>query len=307
MYKLVRYTLILSLSILAFSCDDSEDEKEFYNTSPISGDCSLQTYTYSQVLDSAGVTYRNIQINRDFDYTGDNLTSYTYSLDYMVLDTNMVEQRQSQSYQIDFSYNDDGTFSNVTSGTEELLEIVNVDGRLYSLKGTTTSGGTFELVFEYDDQNRVEYIVNAEDVGSDKAEITYFKMTYNDAGDVSRLAYMDGDFEFAYNEYRYNEDMRNPTQGMVFYIISLVEAGSFDIYGDPSTLSGSISEFFRLYVYNTQSEDYDYTDWMSTEYIMEFNYQVNDKNYPVSSNYKVDFTDTIKETYNETYSYTNCQ
>ncbi|OHX65369.1 hypothetical protein [Flammeovirga pacifica] len=307
MYKLIRYALIFSLSILAFSCDESEDENEFFNTSPITGDCSLSSYTYVQSLDSASVNFRYIEINKDYEYTESQLTSYTYDLEYTVLDTNYVRQSQTRAYKIDFSYNSDGTFSNVSSGTEELLEIVNVDGRLYSLKGSSTTGSTFELVFEYDAQNRVEYIVNAEDVSSPKEDIDYLKMTYNDMGDVSKMAYMDGDFEAAYNEFRYNDEMRNPTQGMVFYIISIIEAGSYDIYGDPSKLSSSISEFFRLYQYNPQREDYDYTDWIPKDYIMEFNYEVNDKNYPVSSSYKEDYTDVIRETYSETFSYTNCQ
>lgn len=303
-------TLFLLVPFIAlFSCSDEESSGPIYNTLPVAADCKLGSYSYVESIDSANINFLRYENTETYTYESELLKTYRDDVNFSFIDTAGQRQEQSGFIVYDFEYSGTELVS-VQNNGQELLGVRNVDGRPYILFAEASSGGQIEFVMEYDDQNRLKYVYNKEDQGGEISTISHYEMTYDNLGNIVEfsLTAANGTKELI-NDFQYNGTMKNPYQGLIFFIISLFET-SFEedgmFFGNASKLSPSMSQFYRLSIYNYQTESYERSQYVEADFDEDMTYTMNGNNYPKTGSMTFNFAPGIITSINETYTYTNC-
>ncbi|KXX68931.1 hypothetical protein [Flammeovirga sp. SJP92] len=302
-------TLLLLVPFFAlFSCSDDESNGPGHNTSPITADCKLSSYSYVESYDSSSINLLRYEEAKTYTYNEDKLISYLDEATLSGLDSAGDRQESSQSFLFEFEYSGTELVS-ILNNDREILGIRNVDGRPYIIFAESTSGGLIEFVLEYDGQNRLQYIYNREDEGDDIASIPHYEIVYGTDGDIAEFSQVasNGTKELI-NDFNYNDTMKNPYQGFVFFLLSIFET-SFEndgiFFADASKLSPGITESYRLSIYNVNTERYERFNFAG-EYSEDMTYTTNVNNYPKTGSMSFNITAGIVASINESYSYTNC-
>ncbi|NLR92349.1 MULTISPECIES: hypothetical protein [Flammeovirga] len=309
MLKLKNTLFILFIAVFVFSCSDDEDSGPNYNTSPVAADCKLSSYVYSASVDSSDVNFQDFVNRKTYTYQEEQLVSYSDQINYSFLDTTGNTQSIEQEVEYSFEYSGN-ELTRVLIGSDEILSVTYLDGKPHMLSAEAVDGSVLEFVFGYDEQNRIKYIYNREDENSDIEEVDHYEFSYNGDSDVLEFSYIEDGLAVLINDYQYENTMRNPMQGLVFYIISIFET-SFQndgfFFGDASRFSSSITKFYRVSIYNINSEAYERSSYIEGDYSEDMDYDKNENNYPTSGVYNYNISEGTSVAISETFGYTNCQ
>lgn len=305
----LRTLLLLFPFFVLVGCSEDEENAPIYNSDPIAAECKMASYTYVESFDSADVNFLRYENQKMYSYNNELLESYLDKINYSFLDTTGTRQEIANSLEYQFEYQN-SELTSISIADEEYVRVKNVDGFVYSISLKATDGSFIEFLVGYDEEQRLKYIYSKEDENENIETINHYEFTYDDKDNVLEFSLVDSDGLAALiNDFKYNAVMKNPSQGLVFYIISILES-SFDsdgfFFGDASKLSPIVDEFYRVSIYNFSTEKYDRSQYIQGDFSEDMNYELNDKDYPISGNMTFNYTESIVVSINETFAYTNC-
>lgn len=295
-------TLLLLIPFIAFfSCSEDEEIKAV-TSKPVQAECLMASNIvqrdieiHSPRLFQGGFKSIDVKYTSSYDYEGELLSSYTYSINQTNTDTLGDVFSNTDGYQFDFEY-DNSLLTEVTSGDVSILTVKNVDDRIH----TMTLYEEIDYIFNYDNNgNVIEILAEADGIDS----VLSLKLQYEGVT-LKKMEYYFGETKQIEHTYSYFNEIRNPYHGVIFYVIALIEAqGEFynldySVFNDKLVSSIELGQLTGDGLWLSGIPGYEDTSEYST----------NSKGYPTGTG-SVTIQDpdgnfTIVES--QTFGYTNC-